>query len=105
MYSDSLLKLPIFTIQKNYKILLTVYSLSPHFFFPKLGDSQREKQAKHYNRARQERKHRKRKSGVGSFCCKVMERAGNEITAVTVRVGDPQRRIRNQYTGNHKQQI
>ena len=29
MYSDGLLKLPIFTIQKNYKILLTVYSLSP----------------------------------------------------------------------------
>ena len=34
-----------------------------------------------------------------------LEKAGNEITAVTVRVGDPQRRIRNQYTGNHKQQI
>lgn len=32
MYSDGLLKLPIFTIQKNFKILLTVYSLSPHFF-------------------------------------------------------------------------
>ena len=79
-----------------------IYSIC-HFFFPKLGDSQSEKQAKHYNRARQERKYRK--SGVGSFCCKVMERAGNEITAVTVRVGDPQRRIRNQYTGNHKQQI
>ena len=31
MYSDGLLKLPIFTIQKNFKILLTVYSLSPHF--------------------------------------------------------------------------
>ena len=30
MYSDGLLKLPIFTIQKNFKILLTVYSLSPH---------------------------------------------------------------------------
>ena len=30
MYSDGLLKLPIFTIQKNHKILLTVYSLSPH---------------------------------------------------------------------------
>ena len=29
MYSDGLLKLPIFTIQKNHKILLTVYSLSP----------------------------------------------------------------------------
>ena len=29
MYSDGLLKLPIFTIQKNFKILLTVYSLSP----------------------------------------------------------------------------
>ena len=28
MYSDGLLKLPIFTIQKNHKILLTVYSLS-----------------------------------------------------------------------------
>jgi len=67
-----------------------------------LGDSQHEKQGKHYNRARQERKHRK--SGVGGFCCKIMERAGNAITAVTVRVGDPQRRIRNQYTGNHKQQ-
>ena len=32
MYSNGLLKLPIFTIQKNYKILLTVYSLSPHMF-------------------------------------------------------------------------
>lgn len=32
MYSDGLLKLPIFTIQKNHKILLTVYSLSPHMF-------------------------------------------------------------------------
>ena len=32
MYSDGLLKLRIFTIQKNFKILLTVYSLSPHFF-------------------------------------------------------------------------
>lgn len=31
MYSDGLLKLPIFTIQKNFKILLTVYSLSPLF--------------------------------------------------------------------------
>lgn len=31
MYSDGLLKLPIFTIQKNFKILLTVYSLSPPF--------------------------------------------------------------------------
>ena len=31
MYSDGLLKLPIFTIQKNLKILLTVYSLSPLF--------------------------------------------------------------------------
>ena len=31
MYSDGLLKLPLFTIQKNFKILLTVYSLSPHF--------------------------------------------------------------------------
>lgn len=31
MYSDGLLKLPIFTIQKNHKILLTVYSLSPLF--------------------------------------------------------------------------
>ena len=30
MYSDGLLKLPLFTIQKNFKILLTVYSLSPH---------------------------------------------------------------------------
>ena len=30
MYSDGLLKLPIFTIQKDFKILLTVYSLSPH---------------------------------------------------------------------------
>lgn len=30
MYSDGLLKLPIFTIQKIFKILLTVYSLSPH---------------------------------------------------------------------------
>ena len=30
MYSDGLLKLPIFIIQKNFKILLTVYSLSPH---------------------------------------------------------------------------
>lgn len=29
MYSDGLLKLRIFTIQKNFKILLTVYSLSP----------------------------------------------------------------------------
>ena len=28
MYSDGLLKLRIFTIQKNFKILLTVYSLS-----------------------------------------------------------------------------
>ena len=100
MYSDGLLKLPIFTIQKNFKILLTVYSLSPHFFFPKLGDSQREKQTKHYNRTRQEWKHRK--CGIGSFCCKIMERAGYEITAVTVRVNNPQRRIRNQYTGNHK---
>lgn len=34
MYSDGLLKLPIFTIQKNYKILLTVYSLSPYPFTP-----------------------------------------------------------------------
>ena len=33
MYSDGLLKLPIFTIQKNHKILLTVYSLSPRIFF------------------------------------------------------------------------
>ena len=33
MYSDGLLKLPIFTIQKNFKILLTVYSLSPLFQF------------------------------------------------------------------------
>ena len=32
MCSDGLLKLPIFTIQKNYKILLTVYSLSPPFY-------------------------------------------------------------------------
>lgn len=32
MYSDGLLKLPIFTIQKNFKILLTVYSLSPPTF-------------------------------------------------------------------------
>ena len=32
MYSDGLLKLPIFTIQKDFKILLTVYSLSPHSF-------------------------------------------------------------------------
>ena len=31
MYSDGLLKLPIFTIQKNHKILLTVYSLSRIF--------------------------------------------------------------------------
>ena len=29
MYSDGLLKSPIFIIQKNFKILLTVYSLSP----------------------------------------------------------------------------
>ena len=34
MYSDSLLKLPIFTIQKNHKILLTVYSLSLSVIFP-----------------------------------------------------------------------
>ena len=34
-----------------------------------------------------------------------MERAGNEITTVTVRVNNPQRRIRNQYTRNYKQQI
>ena len=33
MYSDGLLKLPIFTIQKNFKILLTVYSLSPPCLF------------------------------------------------------------------------
>ena len=33
MYSDGLLKLPIFTIQKNHKILLTVYSLSPPGLF------------------------------------------------------------------------
>ena len=33
MYSDGLLKLPIFTIQKNFKILLTVYSLSPPGLF------------------------------------------------------------------------
>ena len=33
MYSDGLLKLPIFTIQKNFKILLTVYSLSPLFCY------------------------------------------------------------------------
>lgn len=32
MYSDGLLKLPIFTIQKNFKILLTVYSLSPQSY-------------------------------------------------------------------------
>ena len=32
MYSDGLLKLPIFTIQKNFKILLTVYSLSPPYY-------------------------------------------------------------------------
>ena len=31
MYSDGLLKLRIFTIQKKFKILLTVYSLSPQF--------------------------------------------------------------------------
>lgn len=31
MYSDGLLKLPIFIIQKNFKILLTVYSLSPRY--------------------------------------------------------------------------
>ena len=34
MYSDGLLKLPLFTIQKNFKILLTVYSLSPHLQIP-----------------------------------------------------------------------
>ena len=34
MYSDGLLKLPIFTIQKIFKILLTVYSLSPHKQIP-----------------------------------------------------------------------
>ena len=32
MYSDGLLKLPIFTIQKIFKILLTVYSLSPPYY-------------------------------------------------------------------------
>ena len=39
MYSDGLLKLPIFTIQKNHKILLTVYSLSPHFIVSESLDS------------------------------------------------------------------
>ena len=34
MYSDDLLKLPFFTIQKNFMILLTVYSLSPHLQTP-----------------------------------------------------------------------
>lgn len=36
MYSDGLLKLRIFTIQKNFKILLTVYSLSPLLYIMQL---------------------------------------------------------------------
>ena len=39
MYSDGLLKLPLFTIQKNFKILLTVYSLSPHMVCSQTGSA------------------------------------------------------------------